>query len=200
MYNTTIRMVRNGLLRGSKMNIRIKFILSYVGAVIATIVLYIFLHELGHFLVAVACGAKNAKISIMSARMISDGGNYNQITGSLFNLAGMLLPVLICFISTMFYNQKINNIFYKYFSLMFSVMTISSIIAWVIIPLISIFSTPPKGDDVTNFINTSQLNPLIVILVAIFLITIMVLTASIKGIFKSFLNSIRQGFKGKNRY
>lgn len=181
------------------MDIRIKFLISYAGAVIAAVILYIFLHELGHFLIAIACGAKNARISIMTARMTSDGGNYNQITESLLHLAGMLLPVLVCFIATTFYNQKINNIFYKYFSLMFSFVSIGSIFAWVIVPLIAIFSTPPVGDDVTEFINSSQINPLIVTLVAIFLITIMVLTATSKGVIKPYINLIKQGFKRKIR-
>jgi hypothetical protein len=129
--------------------------------------------------------------------MTSDGGNYNQITESLLHLAGMLLPVLVCYIVTIFYNRNFNNMFYKYFSLMFSIITIGSIFAWIIVPIIAIFSTPPVGDDVTLFLSSSQINPLIIILVAILLITIMVLTASFKGVIKPYIDLIKQGVKRK---
>lgn len=72
-----------------------------------TFFLYILLHELGHTLVAIACGAKITDFSIMRAKMSYVGGDFNQIMESLFNVAGMLLPVLVCLMFILFFNRKI---------------------------------------------------------------------------------------------
>ncbi|BCN29039.1 hypothetical protein [Anaeromicropila herbilytica] len=174
------------------MDDRIKFILSSLCAIMFAIFLYILLHEFGHTLVAIACGAEITDFSIMKAKMSYFGGNFNQIMKSLLNVAGMLFPVLVCLMFTLFFNRNRKNIFYIYFFTMFFLNTTASILAWVIIPIISMFSTPPAGDDVTKFLINSQWNQLIVVLSAALLIVMMVITALYKGLFKSFLDLLNK--------
>lgn len=170
------------------MDNRKKFKLSILCAIMPTFFLYILLHELGHTLVAIACGAEITDFSIMKAKMSYVGGNFNQIMESLFNVAGMLLPVLVCLMFILFFNRNRKNMLYICFSTIFFIATTSSILAWVIIPFIGMFSPPPASDDVTKFLISSQCNQLIVILSATLLIVMMVITALYKGVFKSFLD------------
>lgn len=162
--------------------------LSLLGSVILIYFLYVLFHELGHAIVAVACGAKITGFSIIKAHMSYSGGVFNQITKSLFHVAGMLLPVLLCFLFTLTFNGSRKNMLYMCFSIMSFVVTTSSILAWIIVSFVSMFPTPPSGDDVAKFLISSQWNPFVVIVSAIFLITVMVIIASYKGVLKSFLD------------
>lgn len=164
---------------------RKKFILSILCIEILILFLYVLLHEFGHTLVAVACVAKITDFSIMKAHMLYIGGNFNQMTGSLLNVAGMLLPVLVCLMFILTFNCNRKNIFYMCFCIMFFIITTFSILAWVIVPLISMFFTPPAGDDVVKLLINSQWNPVIIILSAILLIVMLVTTALYKGVIKS---------------
>lgn len=165
-----------------------KVLLSLLCALILVTFIYIFLHELGHTLVAMACGAKITGFSIMKANMSYVGENFNQVTKSLFNVAGMLLPVLVCLIFTLTFNENRKSMLYIWFSVMFFMASTFSILAWVIVPFVSMFSTPPSGDDVTKFLINSGCNKFIIILSAMLLIVMMVIIALYKGVFKSFLD------------
>lgn len=170
---------------------RIKLMLSQLGAFILAIPMYIVFHELGHTLVAIACRAQITDFSIITAHMSYNGGNFNQITDPLLHVAGMLLPVLINFIFILTFNSSKKNMFYCCFSVVYSFITVSSVFAWIIVPVISIFSKPPTGDDVANFMTSSQWNPFVIIIGAVFLITIQVIFALYKGLFKAFFVLIK---------
>ena len=164
---------------------KITILISSLLASLFTIILYI-LHELGHTIVALACGAKITSFSIIGARMSYDGGKFNQFSISLLNAGGMLLPVLLCLIFTLTFNRKITNALYIFFSSTFFVICTGSILAWVVLPFISFFSTLPEGDDVARFLMNSQCNELIVIFAALLLFAIMIITALNKVLFKTF--------------
>ena len=53
--------------------------------------MYIALHEGGHALVAVCCGARITKFSVFGAYTAYEGGTFTAVTLSLTNIAGMLL-------------------------------------------------------------------------------------------------------------
>lgn len=171
---------------------KITILISSLLASLFTIILYIFLHELGHTIVALACGAKITSFSIIGARMSYDGGKFNQFSISLLNAGGMLLPVLLCLIFTLTFNRKITNALYIFFSSTFFVICTGSILAWVVLPFISFFSTLPEGDDVARFLMNSQCNELIVIFAALLLFAIMIITALNKGLFKTYFNFINK--------
>lgn len=163
---------------------RKKLILSLLCATISLLIIYIVLHELGHTLVAAACGAKVTNFNIITAHMSYTGGNFSQVTYSLLNAAGMLLPVIVCLIFILLYNRDKKNLLYHYVYMLYTLMTASSVLAWIIVPLLYMFAIPPAGDDVTNFLIVSRWDPLIVIACAVFIIASLILPALYKGIFK----------------
>ena len=64
---------------------------------------------------AILCGAKITKFSILEAYMNYDGGVFTETSLSLFNIAGMLLPVLLSIAYMMFYRSTSVNQFYRIF-------------------------------------------------------------------------------------
>lgn len=77
------------------------YMLKILLAAFIDIVLYIILHEGGHALIAVSCGAKVTAFSIVGAYTSSEGGNYTQTTLSLLNLAGVIFPIIVsvCYVT-----------------------------------------------------------------------------------------------------
>lgn len=168
-----------------------RFLLSLLTAEILIVFMYIIFHELGHTLVAAICGAEITDFSILTAHMSYVGGNFNQVTYSLFNAAGMLLPVIVCLLVTLIYNRKVQNMFYRCFVTAFVVMTACSVTAWIIVPLLYIYSIPPAGDDVTKFLIISRWNPYKVIFYAVLIIAAQIVLALFKGVFKSFVELVK---------
>ena len=77
------------------MDLNTRKILSLFASILFTIPVYIILHEGGHALIALSCGARITEFSILGAYMRYEGGTFTALTLSLFYIAGMLLPVLI---------------------------------------------------------------------------------------------------------
>ena len=57
-----------------------------------------------------------------------------------------------------------------------------SLLAWVIVPFISLFALPPPGDDATNFLNITGLNPLTVMITALLIIIALVFLIYKRGL------------------
>lgn len=112
-----------------------KLVLHIFVAAILTVVLYILLHEGGHALVAVACGARITRFSILGAYVVSVGGNYNVFTGSLRIAAGAVLPVLLSTLWLLLFKRNRQGSFYKAFSLLFTIMPLMSLWAWILAPI-----------------------------------------------------------------
>ncbi|MFR1808071.1 MAG: hypothetical protein ACLSWV_03905 [Pygmaiobacter massiliensis] len=165
--------------------------LSIVASFLITIFLYIFLHEAGHSLVAIACGAQITKFSILKASMAYVGGSFTALTGSLLNAAGMLLPVLVSIIVIFFYNKETENMFYRVFFTAFCVTPFFSTIAWIIIPILYSFGSAPKHDDVTKFLNYSGINPFIISAAAFALLVAGLFLAYKKKILQNYWNSCK---------
>lgn len=172
-----------------------KFISSLLGALVFTALACIVLHELGHILVAVICGAKISNFGILPVHISYIGGKFDQIRYCLLNASGMLLQVLVCLLFILIYNRNIKNMFYNWFSVIFVVITAFTVVPWIIVPLIFIYSIPPAGDDVTKFLIISRWNPPIVIVCAVFLILVLLILALCKGIFKSNIRMIKEVWK-----
>ena len=95
-----------------------KIVYMFVSLVLAVPV-YIVLHEGGHALVAVLCGARITKFSILGAYMNYEGGIFTPVTFSLFHCAGMLLPVLVSLLLILTYRSGSSRMFYRIFSFFF---------------------------------------------------------------------------------
>ena len=173
------------------MNVKIKIILSTFASIIFIIPIYIILHEGGHTLIAVLCGARITKFSILGAYMTYDGGTFTSITLSLFHIAGMLLPVLVSIVYMLTYRNKIKGMLYRIFSFISSLIPIGSILAWVIVPILYVSDKAPQNDDVTKFIDSSGLSPWAVLLGAVVLFTCCLFISWKKKIIQNYWMAIK---------
>ena len=69
-------------------NLKVRKILAVLVSVACMIPLYVVLHEGGHALVAVMCGARITKFSILGAYMNYEGGQFSAAVFSLFPCSG----------------------------------------------------------------------------------------------------------------
>ncbi|AWW27461.1 hypothetical protein ACIZ62_17825 [Acetobacterium carbinolicum] len=164
------------------MNIKTKYVLSTILATVIAVVTYITLHEAGHCLVALACGAKITKFSILSASMAYEGGVFNRFQFALFHAAGALFPIIVCFLLLFFYRRTQKGMLYHQFYFMFSLISIASVFAWILVPICSIFTEVPQGDDVTKFMVETGFSPLIVVFGALMIILPMIFLVRKKGV------------------
>ena len=72
-----------------------QFAILFPCSVLAGALLYIFVHELGHTIVAIVCGAEITEFSILGAHMSYNGGTFSKAMFSLFHAAGMLFPIIL---------------------------------------------------------------------------------------------------------
>jgi len=154
--------------------------------------LYIFLHEGGHSLVAILCGAKITHFSILNAHINSQGGIYNTFTSSLLNIAGVLFPLFWSFLCLIFYCKNKENDFYRIFTFFICLMPVGSVFAWVLVPVLYMLGNAPANDDVTKFINNSGIHPLWVILCAILILSAMITFAWYKKVIQNFKHTVNE--------
>ena len=166
------------------MDKKVKYIISILFSSILLIFLYTLLHEGGHALVAISYGGKVNKLTLgLNAHVQTAGTNFTTFSEALFNSAGALLPVIFLIIALVIYKPKINNIFYHIFYGLLSLNIIGSLLAWVTVPLIALFTLPPAGDDITKFLNITGLHPLFVSLIALLIISTLIFIIYKKGLF-----------------
>ena len=167
------------------MNHRTKTVICVILFLPVWFVLYAFLHEAGHALVGLAYGGTinnfvfwniNAHVSISKAEFTVFGA-------SLMNSAGMLLPTITGAIAIVFYKPHIKFPGYHFCFSLGSISLIFSMLTWVVIPVISLFTSMP-GEDVTNFLGVSGIHPLLVSFGALLLVGAFILLAYKKGVLK----------------
>ena len=141
------------------MDLNTRKILSLFASILFTIPVYIILHEGGHALIALSCGARITEFSILGAYMRYEGGTFTALTLSLFYIAGMLLPVLISIAYMLLYRDAAQSVFYRIFSFLFPLILTAPALAWGIVPLLYLSDQAPPGDDVTGFIESSGCCP-----------------------------------------
>ncbi len=175
------------------MNNKMSLLLKMLLAVFIETILYIFLHEGGHALVAVLCGAKITSFSIVGAYVISTGGNYTQVTSSLQKVAGALLPVVfsVCYILFGF-NKNKKGEFYRIFSMFSAFIPIGSLFAWVFVPVAFMAGDTEKPDDVIQFLNISGIHPVIVMSISAALILAYIFIIWKRGILQIWLDIVLQ--------
>lgn len=174
--------------------IRFAFVVFAMGLV--SFITYILLHESGHALVAILCGASNVKISIFLAHTWWMGGSFTGITRALCDVAGAALPVCVFWIGMMFYKRERKSAIYHVAYGIFFIAAISSLLAWVLIPAYSIFAPfPDETDDVVKFLNGSGISPVIVLLSAISIFAFNVFLAFKKRLLHTIFQIIKEAKK-----
>lgn len=163
-------------------------------AVSAAILLYIILHELGHCIVAVACGAEITEFGIITAHMSYAGGHFTDISNLWFNVNGMAFPLMLSYVYMLCYQKKREGTFYRIFSYFVAILPMFSLLAWVTIPLFYLGGNAPAGDDVTKFLRifSTGYHPLWVTVGAIVLIMISVVLIIKKEILKIALVEMKE--------
>jgi len=163
---------------------------------LALIYLYTLLHEGGHALVAIMYGGKIESFVLgFDAHITTSGANFTPLGEALFSAAGVLLPALSLAVALKLYNRNSKSRIYHYLYAVFTIMVISSFLAWVAIPLISVSTEPPAGDDVSKFLKISGLNPLLISLLALLVMFLLALSAYKRGLYsktREHLNALSQ--------
>ena len=150
------------------MKSKVKLICLLAIILIITSIMYTGLHELGHCLIAVLCGATITDVDLFNRSMSYMGGHFNNITSALLHIAGATFPVIICLV--LLYAKRKASFIYNLFVVVFCLNTIISVgalQAWVIVPLLSVYSTASASDDVIKFINVLDIHPMFVSAIAI---------------------------------
>ena len=141
------------------MSRKLRFSFTMLAMMFASIILYIFVHESGHALVAILCGARNVKISIVSAHTYWTGGSFTAITDALCYVAGVALPVCVSWTAMIFYSKSRKVLIYHIAYFFFFIVSISSVLTWVGIPAYCMFAPfPDQNDDVARFLNSSDIS------------------------------------------
>ena len=148
------------------MNQTTKKLVSLFVSLILMFPAYILLHEGGHALAAVSCGARITEFSILGAYMRYEGGRFTAVTLSLFHAAGTLLPVILAVVYMLAYRSGSRSVFYRIFSFFALLMPVGSILGWVVVPVLCLLGEAPGTDDAAKFIESSGLSPWIVLGVA----------------------------------
>lgn len=145
------------------MNPTTKKLVSLFVSLILMFPAYILLHEGGHALAAISCGARITEFSILGAYMRYEGGRFTAVTLSLFHAAGTLLPVILAVVYMLAYRSGSRSVFYRIFSFFALLMPVGSILGWVVVPVLCLLGEAPGTDDAAKFIESSGLSPWIVL-------------------------------------
>ena len=149
---------------------------GFIGSILICAALFLFIytffHEGGHALIAMLYGGKITEFTLgLNAHVNYQGANFSRFGWALCSAAGVLLPLGVGAIAISFYRSNARSAFYHTFHLMISVSLSFSLLPWLFIPVISLFTSPPPGDDVTHFLQAAALHPLLVSLGALLLIS-----------------------------
>lgn len=172
------------------MNRVLRISLSAGLATVLSFLLYTLSHEGGHAIVGILCGGKiqrfvlgiNPHVEIINA-------NFSKITASLMHLMGSVLPMILTCTLIFFYNENKQNIIYHLFHFVFSYAVAFSLLSWVIIPIISLCGKAPINDDVTKFMQTSNVHPIIISLTSILLMYLLIQLIKKRIFFSKLLDS-----------
>lgn len=164
----------------------------FVSAAIG-LVLYIILHEMGHCIVAVACGARITEFSIFTAHMSYTGGSFTDISDLWLHANGMAFPLIVSYVYMLCYQKEKESVFYRIFSYLVVIMPTASVLAWVVIPVVYLVGNAPVGDDVTKFLNNfcTRYSPVYVTIGALVLIMITVVLMVKKRIIQNAIMEFR---------
>jgi hypothetical protein len=164
---------------------------------------YTFLHEGGHALIGLISNGKVDKMTLgLNARIYISGASFNPFTEAIYYLSGVLLPVIVLMISLIFYNPNARNQIYHISFGLFYIFILGSLLAWLFVPLMSLFTLISVGDDISKFLTTTAVHPFILSSVTSGVFCILLYIGYKKGIFiktRELLTEARSGTISGNR-
>ncbi len=175
---------------------KIKAGLRVVPVVLFVLLLYVFLHESGHTIVALSAGSKITEFELISLKphMNFEGGNYDLISTLWLHANGSLLPLFVSYIVAFTYRKEIQNFFYHAFCFLFCVTTTLSFLVWVVLPLMYMNGYMDNGEDVCKFADLFNMyyEPWIISVIALLLVGLGALLIFWKGIPRQFFARVKK--------
>lgn len=155
------------------------------------LLLYTILHEGGHALVILAYGGRIDSFWVLgpNAHVSAHGGVYSPFGEGLKHIAGLLLPCIISGIALLFYRPKEKFPGYHFCYFLVLISPVFSLLVWIIFPIVSLFSLPPQGEDVMQFLRETGLHPLVVSLGALTAGLLFIFFMHKKGLLKNVFRS-----------
>lgn len=158
----------------------------------AAIMLYVFLHESGHCIVAIMCGSKITEFSFMPAHMAYSGGSFTDFSYALFHMAGILFPYTISLLYALIYPiNKTKKILLKAFSVAFCGTSVGTLFSGIVIPIMYLTGTAPQGDDMTKLLDILDIPPIIISVIALLLCFISITILIFKHIPQTFYHEMK---------
>jgi hypothetical protein len=151
-------------------DVRFVLLLSFV--LLFVLFTYTFLHEAGHAIVGFAFGQSLTEFNVsfwdVSAHVDMTGGELTHSQLAVQAIAGVTLPLLVW---AMFMGlvPRTTNFSLKALKLSSSLAVLNTLLAWILIPVVSIFRKAPPSDDVTHVLRFSQIPPLLLTCIALVL-------------------------------
>lgn len=140
------------------------------------------LHDISKDVVGLLCGGKlefNQGITVVNA-------NYGNFSYALNLILGISIPVLFLFALVLIFNNSLRNGLYHKFTLIFFMCSVLSISVYLIFyPLISLFTDLGLHTELDELIEVTGISPLIILLLALLITTLLVKLASKKNLFKN---------------
>ena len=171
----------------------------FVFPILLSILLYIVLHEVGHCIVAILCGAAITEFSILSAHMTYSGGRFTDLSYLWLDANGVVFPLVLSYFHIFLYKATAKNKIYHIMSFLCALMPACSLLAWVVFPIAYRNGhVLAEGEDTVKFlyIFSSSYDPLWVSAVAVILIAISITLIVKKRIFHNFLE-VRKEIRSK---
>jgi hypothetical protein len=148
-----------------------KIVLSILFVTLFVFFLYTFLHELGHVLAGWSFGQSltefDASFWDLSAHVRLTGGNLTAMQLAIQSAAGMLLPLLVWAIFISLVPRK-DGFILETLKLISSMFVVNTLLVWILLPVFFLSGRAPSN-DVTNFLNYSQMPPLLLSFTALIL-------------------------------
>ncbi len=152
--------------------------------------IHIFLHELGHGLVALAAGSKILRFSVFHGYVVTEGGEYGIPVRQLFYAAGVSLPYLTAVLLSLFYRRgKGEGI--RCFAFLYEAVCAAASCDWIVTPVLALFRRAPAGDDCTLFLLCFRPHPLVLSGIALAAAVFLVFLAQKRGIGKEFMQTVQ---------
>lgn len=170
------------------MNTKNKFkntISTLIMILVSFLIIYL-LHDVSKAIVGLLCGGKiefTNGITIVNA-------HYGNFSYALNLIVGISIPVLFLFALVLIFNNSLRNGLYHKFTLIFFICSLLSISVYLIFyPFLSLFTDLGLHTELDELIALTGISPLIILLIALLVVSLLIKLASRKNLFRHMYNS-----------
>lgn len=133
--------------------------------------LYTFLHEAGHAVAGLLFGQTLTEFNVnfwnLSAHVGLTGVDLTQTQLAVRSIAGVSLPLLVWILFILLVPRKASFVL-ESLKLISFLAVVNTLLVWIILPILFLFDKAP-ADDVVNFLNYSEMPPLLLSSLALIL-------------------------------